>query len=72
MAFAFKLPKPGEEMPNPIAFNPDTMTLTQAKACCETLRTLYELLDRKADDADIALYVEQSRDFMVKNWGERR
>jgi hypothetical protein len=57
-------------MSNPIAFNPDTMSISQVKRCVETLRTCFELLDRDAEAGHIKVYLEQTRDQMLKLWGE--
>jgi hypothetical protein len=57
-------------MTNPIAFNAFTMTGYQMKECADTLRTLFNLLDRESTDEDVRIYVEQVRDSMLKKWGE--
>lgn len=53
---------------NPIAFNPDTMTVSQVKKCAETLRAMFDLIDRDASPDDIAVYLKQSRDYFVRHF----
>jgi hypothetical protein len=53
---------------NPVAFNALTMTGLQLKECADTLRTLFDLLDREATNDDIKAYVEQARDHLSKTW----
>lgn len=57
---------------NPIAFNPDTMTVAQLKECATTLRTLFENIDRTVDTPeDVAHFVLNARDHMNKKWHRR-
>lgn len=55
--------------PNPVAFNPDTMTVSHLKACADTLRNLFSNLDGSAEDVKASL--ESSRDFMLKKFGDQ-
>ena len=55
-------------MANPIAFNALTMTVRQLVDCANTLRTLFELLDRDPTDEDVRSYVEQAREHMRQTW----
>lgn len=55
---------------NPIAFNPDTMTVSQLKHCAETLRMLFDGIERDdVDDTNIVFHLKQAREHMLKNWG---
>jgi hypothetical protein len=56
-------------MTNPIPFNPETMTVSQVTQCAITLRTMFDLIDRDASDADIANYVKQTREYLLARWG---
>lgn len=56
---------------NPIAFNPDTMTVSQLKECAETLSTLIHSVNRGNPPEDIVLYIAQARDHMNKKWHGR-
>jgi hypothetical protein len=53
---------------NPIAFNPDTMTVSQVKQAVVTLRTLFDQLENGASAEDIANFLAQSRDYLAKVW----
>ena len=55
-------------MTNPVAFNALTMTVRQLVDCANTLRTLFELLDRDPTDEDVRSYVEQAREHMRQTW----
>lgn len=57
---------------NPIPFNPVTMEVRQLLTCAETLRTLFDQVERKASDEAIVAYLEQARDFMLQQWGEAK
>jgi uncharacterized protein (UPF0276 family) len=57
---------------NPIAFNPDMMTVQQLKYVAETLRTTFDLIERNLNGEDMKNYLEQARDQMLKRWGEPR
>ena len=57
---------------NPVTFNPDNMTINQVKRCTETLRTAFDLIERGCEAEDIKSYLEQTRDQMLKMWGEPR
>lgn len=52
---------------NPIAFNPDTMTVSQLKECADTLRTLFHALPTTPPEGIVG-HLEQVRDSMVKRW----
>lgn len=54
---------------NPIAFNPDTMTVSQLKFCAETLRSAFDQIDRGANEDTIVYYLGQARNQMLKQWG---
>ena len=58
-------------MNNPIPFNPDTMPLKQVRYCAETLRTLFEMLDRDASPEDIASYLKMSREYIANVWSKK-
>ncbi len=53
---------------NPIAFNAYTMTANQLKEAADTLRTLFDLIERGGTPEDVKNYVEQARDAMLKFW----
>jgi len=53
---------------NPIAFNADTMTISQVRQCAETLRTAFDQLENGATSEDIAAYLAQSRDYLARVW----
>ena len=58
---------------NPIAFNPDTMTVSQLKECAETLRRFYGNLDRvdagDVDTQNFFFHFRAARDDMLRKWG---
>lgn len=63
---------------NPILFNPDGMTVRQVKDCAQTLRWLYDSMDRldampegedKAYFLDNLLHhIRQGREQHIKSW----
>ena len=55
-------------MTNPIAFNPETMTVSQVKQCAETLRSMFDLLENGASEDTIVGYLAQSRDYLTRAW----
>jgi ribosomal protein L7/L12 len=50
---------------NPIPFNPESLTLAQAKHYAESLRTVFELIERNVEAEQIKTYLEQVRDQML-------
>jgi hypothetical protein len=58
---------------NPIPFNPDTLTISQAKQCVEALSQLYDALDRglhETDPNNVLFHMEQGRDALRKQWAK--
>jgi len=63
-------------MVNPVMFNPDGMTVRQVKRCADTLRWLYDSMDRydampEGEDKEHFLgnllhHIRQGREQMVK------
>lgn len=58
-------------MPNPIAFNPDTMTVSQLKEAAETLRTVFDGIERGVDAENIVHNLRQTRAGMLNRWGAK-
>lgn len=56
-------------MANPIAFNPDTMTVSQLKECADALRTVFDCIARRVPAESIVHTLEQHRDLMTRKWG---
>lgn len=59
-------------MPNPIPFNPATMTASQLFECAETLRTLFNMVERDASAEQLEGYVLQARDFMAEKLSNKK
>jgi hypothetical protein len=53
---------------NPIAFNPDTMTVRQLKDCAELLRLLFDGIEREVDDDNIIHHLAIARERWQKDW----
>ena len=60
-----------EHKPNPIAFNPDTMTVSQLKECAETLRTLFHALPTTPPEGIVG-QLEYVQDKMLRKWGSAK
>ena len=57
---------------NPIPFNPDTMTVSQLKWCADTLRMLFDGVERPdVDDSNVMHHLRQAREWADKNWSAR-
>lgn len=55
---------------NPIPFNPDTMTISQAKECADTLSTLFTAIERGSTTPEgIVHMLEQAREQMLQKYG---
>jgi hypothetical protein len=55
---------------NPIPFNAEMLTIFQGKAAIDTLKLIFDLVDRDGLDPD--QFVEQvkgHRDFLLRQWG---
>lgn len=63
------MPEAKKKLPNPIAFNPDTMTVSQLKECAETLRTLFQAMDHDNPPENITGQLEYVRERMIQRWG---
>lgn len=64
--------EPKMKKPNPIAFNPDTMTVSALKYCADTLHTIFRAIDQENDPANIVAHLEDFRDQMLRRYGVPR
>lgn len=60
-----------DRKPNPIAFNPDTMTVSQLKECADTLRTLFTMLDNEHHPMNVIGQLETVREQMLDRYGDK-
>jgi hypothetical protein len=55
--------------PNPIAFNPDTMSVSHVKECADQLRVLFDNIDQPPEDVVHSL--KAARDNMLRRYGDK-
>lgn len=58
-----------DRAPNPIPFNPDTMTINQAKECVETLRTAFDQINRGVDPDTLFHSLDGAMAQMIRKYG---
>ncbi len=54
---------------NPIAFNPETMTVGQVKECTETLSMMFDMINRGSSPEDVFHRLDGARAQMLRKWG---
>lgn len=59
---------PQTEVTNPIPFNPDTMTISQAKQCAEVLSQAFSGIERGVDPVNIIHNLRLSMEQMAASW----
>ncbi|ARK07517.1 hypothetical protein LAV_00142 [Sphingobium phage Lacusarx] len=57
-----------DRKPNPIPFNPDTMTISQMKLCAESLRTIFHAMPTTTPEGIVG-HLEHLQDTMLKRYG---
>jgi hypothetical protein len=59
-----------DKINNPVAFNPDTMTVSQLKQVADFARTLFENLDRNMENEpeQTLHYIQGVRDDFNRRW----
>ena len=63
------MPDQSRRIGNPIAFNPDTMTVGQLKECAETLSQAFDSIDRGVDAENIMHNLKMAQAMMVQRYG---